>query len=136
MTSIGFAKVTRRRFCELFRGGLSCMFRTWGASPESKNAGFTLSRLTVFVLFWQQIVIVLPARLSTKYGPSYVGDRGGRGASFRTKTCVQSFNSFGTNHFRDRAVLDGDGRMWSLRAAALEGSVLVKNTPGRRSGDP
>ncbi|KRY26344.1 hypothetical protein T01_7360 [Trichinella spiralis] len=97
----------------------------------------------VFVLSWQQMVIVLPARLSTKYGPSYVGDRVGRGASFRTKTCVQSFSSFGTNHFRDRATLDGVGRMeskrirrWSLRAAALEGSVLVKNTPGRRSGDP
>ncbi|KRZ60439.1 hypothetical protein T02_8786 [Trichinella nativa] len=97
----------------------------------------------VFILFWQQIVIVLPAWLSTKYGPSYVGDRGGRGASFRTKTCVQSFNSFGTNHFRDRAALDGVSRMeskmirrWSLRAAAFEGSVLVKNTPGRRSGDP
>ncbi|KRY51916.1 hypothetical protein T03_11755 [Trichinella britovi] len=128
MTSIGLAKVTRRRFCELFRGGLSCMLRTWGASPESKNAGFTLSRLTVFVLFWQQIVIVLPARLSTKYGPSYVGDRGGRGASFRTKTCVQSFNSFGTNHFRDRkrwnterhshvfkkAERCRDGRLWNI----------------------
>ncbi|KRY23824.1 hypothetical protein T12_94 [Trichinella patagoniensis] len=87
-----------------------------------------MSRLMVFVLFWQQIVIVLPARLSTKYGPSYVGDKGGRGASFRTKTCVQSFNSFGTNHFRDCAVLDGVGRMeskrirrWSLRAARSRG---------------
>ncbi|KRY81765.1 hypothetical protein T4D_10465 [Trichinella pseudospiralis] len=84
MTSMGCADVTRRRFFELFRVGLSCMFRTWGASPESKNAGFTLSRLMVFLLFWLQIVIILAARLSTKYGSSYVGDRGGRGMSFRT----------------------------------------------------
>ncbi|KRZ65365.1 hypothetical protein T10_7892 [Trichinella papuae] len=96
-----------------------------------------------FGLFWQRMVMVLPARLSTKYGPSYVGERGGRGVSLRTKTCVQFFSSLGTNHFRDGAVLVGVGRMaskrirrGSLRAAAFEGSVSVKNTPGKRSGDP
>ncbi|KRZ04699.1 hypothetical protein T11_577 [Trichinella zimbabwensis] len=97
----------------------------------------------VLDLFWQRMVMVLPARLSTKYGPSYVGERGGRGASFCTKTCVHFFSSLDTNHFRDGAVLVRVGRMeskrirrWSLRAAAFDGSVSVKNTPGKRSGDP
>ncbi|KRX14560.1 hypothetical protein T07_2906 [Trichinella nelsoni] len=116
MTSIVRANETRRLFNGFFRGAiLGCMLRISGASVESKNAGLALSRLMDFVLSWQRIVIVLSVRLTTKYGPSFVGYSGGRGASFLGRMDPERF------------------RKWSLRAAAFADSDSAKKTPDRRN---